>query len=674
MTLSVAKQIIRHSKTLLDFATIALVIVSAYVIILLPGTKIAAADFALASDEFAGPGKSPFVNDEFIFYWSAIDPLFSDSPARRNWYYVHGYSDANNREDRAWGNYRVANLDLEEDYPEYIGASFYGESMIWDEGAIAISSYDANNEVEVWLMDGHLINDIVPDKYVNITGIIDDRPVGPEIIRVDSPTLLWKGALGKWEGKILYTSDDLALYDGTLRVKSSGRISILETTVTDGYIDWNGNGIADPLDTDPENADDSEVAHGIDTAWFANGLSDDAMWSFYGSEFFGFVHRDLVIAAYDDNTQVTVTDMSDGDDNFKVTLDSWENYVYGASHVSTQNNGDNDNTAGDDLNGLDINDPDDMAIIESAIDHGHNFEADFVHLKSSHPVTLIGGLFDNNLHSVIYGQLGRRFNVPVPTGLQITAEEPETSVDIIFKDHSVHHEVRLENAGDTYQITAPFSRSQSNNFVMEAAWARIDSQHPIRVEVWQANDDNAFDMTQEPDMREGVAYPLAQSWSLHLHHRAIVYITSLVDNNKVGWSGDFLEGSSNSFTLGQYETRRIIVDEYEDYDGDGDNDILPDNQEELEKMGAGFKLWLKGSDELMVKVRYGADYSCEPQDANMVLSYRPILYDANLSPVYILPPITAIFLAMDVAVTAAFGFGPMVSFLGNPRRVKLADQ
>ncbi|MFX1250675.1 MAG: hypothetical protein ACFFCZ_03590 [Promethearchaeota archaeon] len=664
--MTIVDTIQKNRNGIIDALKIGLLVLCIYSILLLPASEIIGSNEPLYRQEQSLSSQTPFKADEFIFYWSPIDPLYIQAGQHRNWYYTFGYSDNNDRSDQAWGNVRVANLNQDdlEPYGIYGGLSFYAESFIWDEGCIAIGSYDENNHVELWMLNGHIINNIVPDKIVNITGHRGDEPVGPELVKVTSPVKLWEGTLSKYGGILLNTSD-IGLYGGTVKVKSTGQISVQTFTVTGGYIDWNGNGIPDPLDTDPENNNDEEVAHGIDTAWFANGLSDDAIWSWFGTDLVAFIHRDLCISAYDQNTVVHIEDLSDGDDTTTVSLNTWENYIHAAEYVAGYCDNDNDNNAGAEFNNLNISEPEDYEIMQKAIDSG-NFEADWVHIKSNNPITIVAGLFDNNLHTQVFGQIGMRYYIPVPTGLEITGLHPNThfSVDWDYSTAYDVHSVPLA-PGETVQYKTMLSRSQSNNYVMEAAWCRIIATKPIRVQIWQANDDNAFDMAQLATYHEWLDYtPLDTEWHLHLHHRGIVYITAMEEGEThVGWTGDHLEGQPMHDYLDQYETFRIVIDEYEDYDGDGNDDVDADNEEELEKNGAGVYISIEADKDVQCLVRYAADYSCEPQDAAMILTHKPTIHSSTSDPITLIPPFIACLLVADVSLVVVTGISPLSSLL-----------
>jgi hypothetical protein len=288
--------------------------------LLLPSTHIPVFNNGLV-DEITQDKKTssytPFVNNEFIFYWSPIDPLYdqADTEQQCPWGIENGVNNDNN--------------NGQTDDEERRGITFYGDSWISEEGAIAISSYDKDNEIKVTLLNGHRFTEYFMDNFPDNNTIhsydwevylADENNNGkpdrdsdcgkidlydPARAPLNSPDLrktenevLWEGTMGKFQGEIFYTTADWELWDGVLKVESTGRVTVQKMTVTDGYIDKNENGIPDLQDDiDPDDYnDDDEVAHGVDTAWFANGLSDDAIWSFYGDEFFGFVHRDLMIA------------------------------------------------------------------------------------------------------------------------------------------------------------------------------------------------------------------------------------------------------------------------------------------------------------------------------------------------------------------------------------------
>ena len=51
---------------------------------------------------------------------------------------------------------------------------------------------------------------------------------------------------------------------------------------------------------------------------------------------------------------------------------------------------------------------------------GSIFLVEYRSLKSKHPVTIYGGIWDNNWHMQIYGPLGSRYYIPYAVGLTIT--------------------------------------------------------------------------------------------------------------------------------------------------------------------------------------------------------------------------------------------------------------
>lgn len=765
------------------YFTVLFIMMMLFGILLLPSTHVIAYENGLIEEVVEDKKTStytPFVNNEFTFYWSPIDPLYDQADTEQNcpW----GIDNNHNEDDN----------NGQTDGEERRGISFYGDSWISDEGAISVSSYDDDNDITITLMKGHIFTQQFKDAYPANTihgwwggiyradgnpdndrdGLVNEDPVdddgdgsnnedradgvdndGDGLIdedtggkeddndgdwvdlnfnnqydsgepgvdedsiyddnddqngradredqnldrskwRIDlydparaplnSPDLekvenyeLWTGSMDQYEGKIFYTSnakdpDCLWIWDGVIKVESSKRVTVQKFTVTDGYIDKNENGIPDLQDdVDPDdNNGDYEVAHGVDTEWFANGMSDDAIWAFYGDEFCGFVHRDLMIASYDDDNNIEIIDLDedgDSDDSREFTLDTWENYQCVSTFVEDTWCGGDD--AGDN-NELDYNryfnidwtdeaaarEAMDSDLIKRAVDSG-NFEADWVVVKSDKPVTIYGGIWDNNFHTQTYGFLGSRYYVPMSTAITITGLEREAHVDIDFDDTSEGDDQLTIQPGEQHTIKCMLARPFSNNYIAEVAWVRIISDWPIRVEIWMANDDNAFDETQISTFKEGYDfYPANEKWDLAIHHRCLVYIIALKDDTSVGWDGTWLDNQPSGATLDKYEIYRIVVDSNEDYNGDERDDTEPDNQDELESVMQ--MVHVNADKDVMLEVRYARDYSCEPQDMDIVLSTNPSFQRVTTGDSFwTLPFILSILLGIDIILAAAGGTG-----------------
>ncbi|MDG6225938.1 MAG: hypothetical protein QCI82_10565 [Candidatus Thermoplasmatota archaeon] len=630
-------------------------------VLLLPSSHVMVHDARLI-DEITGSTKTsaytPFVNDEFIFYWSPIDPLYDQADTEQNcpWGIENGHNDDFNNGQTDGETRR--------------GISFYGDTYISDEGAISIGSYAKDNRIKVTVLNGHLFTDNFKKDYpentirwkdgsvfnadMNNNGKPDkNQPdkidlMDPARAPLNSPDLLkvkdhvlWEGTLGKYEGKIFYTTMDWWLWDGVLKVESTGRVTVTKMTVTDGYIDKNENGIPDlwdDCDMDGNggyNDGDDEVSHGVNTEWFANGMSDDAVWSFYGDEFFGFVHRDLMIASYDDNNKIEIIDVSDGDDTQTITLNAWENFVWASNFVVDTWCGGDDAGDNNELdyathrNKLNWSNPEEVKefmgsdLIKKAVDSG-NFEADWVIVRSQKPVTIYGGIWDNNFHTQAYGFLGSRYLVPLSSALTITGLEREAHVTLEFQDKATEDVSIVIKPGEQYTYKSMAPGPFSNNYIAEITWCKIISDWPIRVEFWMANDDNAFDETQISTFKRGFDYSAAmEKWNLAIHHRCLVYIIALEDDTKVGWTGTWLNNRPSEATLDAYDVYRIVVDSNEDYNGDEVDDTEPDNQDELESVIQ--MMDVNADKKVMLMVRYARDYSCEPQDMDIVLSVKPTI-------------------------------------------------
>jgi hypothetical protein len=703
------------------YATILFIVMMLFGILLLPSTQVMAHDKGLIEEITSGKKLStytPFVNNEFIFYWSPIDPLYEQADTEINcpWGIENGLNDDNN-------NGQTNDEDRR-------GITFYGDSFISSEGVVAIGSYDKNNKITVTLEKGHLFTDNFKKDFPENTIHSWDKEVfngdknnngradrydqnsdrcnwnidvyDPARAPLNSPDLLkvvdhvlWEGTMDQYEGKIFYTTADKNmdpekswwLWDGTIKVESSGRVTVQKFTVTDGYIDKNNNGIPDlDDDQDPDDSDgDCEVAHGVNTEWFANGLSDDAIWSFYGDEFFGFIHRDLMIASYDDDNHIEIIDKSDGDDSKEITLDNWENYQWVSTFVEDtwcggDDAGDNyelesDNRIFDHVDWSNIAEVQREVIwnttVQRAIDSG-NFEADWVMIKADKPVTIYGGIWDNNFHTQIYGFLGSRYYVPMSAAITITGLEKEAHVELDFDDTSVGDDDFTINPGEQVTIRSMAPRPFSNNYVAECEWVRVISDWPIRVELWMANDDNAFDETQISTFKEGFNYyPAQEEWDLAIHHRCIVYIIALEDDTHVGWDGTWLDNQPSGAELEAYDIYRVVVDSNEDYNGDERDDTEPDNQDELESVIQ--MMHVNADKDVMIQIRYARDYSCEPQDADLVLSTKPTIQRTTTGdPFWLLPFILSILLAVDIGIVTVGGKGIVgtLSFTGKGKFFK----
>ncbi|MCK5559592.1 MAG: hypothetical protein KAJ51_03325, partial [Thermoplasmata archaeon] len=132
------------------YATILFIVMMLFGILLLPSTQVMAHDKGLIEEITAGKKLStytPFVNNEFIFYWSPIDPLYEQADTEINcpWGIENGLNDDDN-------NGQTNDEDRR-------GITFYGDSYISNEGVIAIGSYDKNNKITVTLEKGHLFTE-----------------------------------------------------------------------------------------------------------------------------------------------------------------------------------------------------------------------------------------------------------------------------------------------------------------------------------------------------------------------------------------------------------------------------------------------------------------------------------------------------------------------------------
>jgi len=523
--------------------------------------------------------------------------------------------------------------------------------------------------------------DCEQNEFRTITGYPDKVPYSPHLKKVYDYEL-WStgdnvmspsGGASKYDGRMFYTTRDLELWAGTVEVISSGRSMVLKSTVAEAWIDKNGNGIPDVAD-DCDGAyvvgegwvggngggDDCEVAHGIDNAWFANELSADAVWSFYGDEFYGFVHRDMMIASYDEDNVIEIIDMSDGDDTRTITLGAWENFMWVSSFVQDTYCGNDD--AGDNyelqsyglLRYTDWSDPVaaqeamNSPIIQRAIDSG-NFESDWVLVRSKHPITIYGGIWANNWHMQVYGPRGSQYYTPYAYGITITGLDRAAHVNIDFQDTTAKDMEVTICPGEQWTFDSMDACPFSNNYVGEIEWAEITSDHPIRVELWKANDDNAFDNTQITSFEQDFDYyPADTNWQVAIHHRAIVYIVALEPDTNVGWTGTWINNKPEEHTLDQYQVYRVVMDDDEDYDGDCADDTEADNEDELE--GDIHMMYINADKNVMVEVRYGVDYSCEPQDMDLAISINPTVQRASMEYPYFIPLLISTLMVTDLAL------------------------
>jgi hypothetical protein len=241
--------------------------------------------------------------------------------------------------------------------------------------------------------------------------------------------------------------------------------------------------------------------------------------------------------------------------------------------------------------------------------------------------------------------------------MTLTGLEDEAHIELDFDDTSVGDDQITIEPGEQITIKSMAPIPFSNNYIAEVQWVRVISDKPVRVDVWMANDDNAFDESQVSTFIEGFNYyPANEDWDVAIHHRCIVYIISMHDNNEVGWDGTWLDEQPSGVNLDKYEIYRIVVDENEDYNGDERDDTEPDNEDELESVIQ--MIHINADYDVMVQVRYARDYSCEPQDMDIVLSHKPTFQRTTTGPPFwLLPFILAILLAIDMGIIVVGGNG-----------------
>ena len=135
-------------------------------------------------------------------------------------------------------------------------------------------------------------------------------------------------------------------------------------------------------------------------AWGVDDSSDDDIFSYYGFVFVGWVPRDLWISAYYNDTLVKIYDLSDSDDNYEITLNASEWwFVLGGSNSNT-------------------------------------FDNDIVRIEASHPVTIIGGFIDDDIFTLIHGNLMKEFIFPCPGYTGITSLRNNTKIEVVALNSS----------------------------------------------------------------------------------------------------------------------------------------------------------------------------------------------------------------------------------------------
>jgi len=111
--------------------------------------------------------------------------------------------------------------------------------------------------------------------------------------------------------------------------------------------------------------------------------------------------------------------------------------------------------------------------------------------------------------------------------------------------------------------------------------------------------------------------------------------------------------------MSAYQTYRVVYDENEAYNDMGQDDVMCDNREEIDAMVR--MMHINANRDVLVQVDYISDYSCEPQDIDLVLSINPSFSIANSQGPWMLPGVMAGVLATDVALVAAGGTGLMAA-------------
>ena len=93
---------------------------------------------------------------------------------------------------------------------------------------------------------------------------------------------------------------------------------------------------------------------------------------------------------------------------------------------------------------------------------------------------------------------------------------------------------------------------------------------------------------------------------------------------------------------------RVVMDSNEDYDGDCADDTEADNEDELE--GDIHMMSISADKNVLVEVRYGRDYSCEPQDMDLAISINPTIQRASMEYPYFIPLLISTLMVTDLAL------------------------
>ncbi|MEX2689604.1 MAG: hypothetical protein Q6351_004700 [Candidatus Njordarchaeum guaymaensis] len=172
--------------------------------------------------------------------------------------------------------------------------------------------------------------------------------------------------------------------------------------------------------------------------------SDDAFYSYFGTDIVLWVPRDLFITAYFNDTEVTVTDLSEGDDSFQFTLNSGEVWFHGMGDTRTYFSSypysyyDNNENSGPSF-----------------------FENDIVRVKANKPITIVGGYISNDFFGMIKGYEYKKYVFPFFSRFNIVPLYNDTNVNVTLKyydrqeqDFEIYKQYSLLlDANETYEVS-----------------------------------------------------------------------------------------------------------------------------------------------------------------------------------------------------------------------------
>ncbi|MHA1695579.1 MAG: FG-GAP-like repeat-containing protein [Candidatus Helarchaeota archaeon] len=160
-----------------------------------------------------------------------------------------------------------------------------------------------------------------------------------------------------------------------------------------------------------------------------DSLSDDAIYSAYGTDLLLWIPRDCWIAAYQPHTKVTITDINtDGDNDDSKTLmlgtgsNWWKNIVWNTTRdplVYTANR----STPGNYYDYTPYGDPSGDDYLNPNI-----FDNDIVHIQANSSITVIAGRPANDYQTEVYGKNQMQFYFPIMVRFRVTATDDNTRI------------------------------------------------------------------------------------------------------------------------------------------------------------------------------------------------------------------------------------------------------